>query len=276
MIKKLVLLFIFLLCSSLITIYLKEYNISPPICDLENRKDGLGVVSKELEDQYRSLIQEINEKNAYIQSFLCNNGEVRFWEGNQRFKLKSTVNYCKPFGFRMQIHSLMGKELDLGSNDKIFWYWSKRDRLPGVYWAIYEDFQKTRLKTPFNPIFIRSTFGLEKIELENAKIADNNVDLTLTYPQVNSVGDRIWFSILINKERKEIDGFLIFDKNGQSLAVCEIQSRVNNFPNKILYLWKEENRSMSIVLKDPKINIAQGSDIFQMPEYSPKINMADE
>lgn len=272
MLKKIIILLVF---CWLIIVPLKELKDYKPLSNLENCDFNMEDITKN-QEKYTDLIEEINQKNSKIVNFSCSDVELKLWENNKRIKLKGTIDYCKPIGFRMQVYSFLGKELDLGSNEKIFWYWSKRDPRPGVYWSVYEDFPKTRLKTPFNPMFIRATLGLEKIDLNNCKITENEDDLMLTYPQSNSVGDPIQFSILINKKLKVITGFLISNNQGEYLAVCEIQSILNNFPNKILYTWKEEKKTMSITLNNPQFNVAKEEIAFKMPDYIPQINMADE
>src|SRR5690606_29557898 len=149
------------------------------------------------------------------------------WHGGHRFSLNGALSYEKPFGFRFVMSSFLSKELDLGSNDEHFWYWSKRDRTPGLYWAKYEDYNKTRLKAPFNPMFMRASLGLEPIEIDVAVITESDDDIRAMYPQVDSMGNPIFFSTIINKERKEIDGYLIFNKDGTILASCEIQEKIN-------------------------------------------------
>ena len=176
----------------------------------------------------------------------------------------------------MEVASIFGNELDLGSSGQEFWYWSRRDRSPGLYWAIHEDFGKTRLKTPFNPMFMRSSLGLEVLDLIEPKIVTNEKDIMLTYPRESSMGEPLFFSVFVNKAEKQIDGFLITNTNGKTLVTCEIQSHVDGLPEKILYTWHEERRTMSLTFRHPRTNLQLRKTAFLMPNYKPKVNMAEE
>jgi len=265
--------FLFLIIISVI--YLKENNTTPKESITKRRLDISETSDVDL--SIIEIVKKINIKNNLIKNFFCNKLEVKIWENIHKLKLYGSLNYQKPFGFRLELNSFFGKELDLGSNDKIFWYWSKRDRRPGVYWAYYEDFYKTRLKNPFNPMFMRATFGIENIDLKDSIFSQNNVDFMLTQKRKNSNNETIFFSIIINKYREQVDGFIISDANGVSLATCEIQKRNNDdIPSKILYKWNEEKKTMMIDLSDCFINQNLNQSAFKIPDIDSKINMANE
>jgi hypothetical protein len=227
-----------------------------------------------IDENCLKIIEKINEKNNKINCFKSD-CRIKVWEGNKKYTLNGSINYKKLNFFKMQIYSFFGKELDIGSNKNLFWYWSKRDKNPGLYWAYYQDFHKTRLKTPFSPIFMRSTLGLEKIEIKNSYFSKNNNNYMISYERKNSIGEKIFFSILLNKKLECIKGFLITDAGGNLLSSCEIEW-IDNIPNKILYNWKEENKTMLIELKNSSTNIVLEENIFEMPYYKPQINMAYE
>lgn len=275
MCKKFLLLSIFsLIIITIFVIYSKEYNSIPKNNISDRGKDF--TTRSGVDSRVADLIADINKKNELIKDFFSNKTEVRVWESIHKFKLHGNINYQKPSNFRLELYSVFGKELDLGSNDEIFWYWSKRDRRPGVYWAKYEDFYKTRLKNPFNPMFMRATLGFEIIDLKDVIISQNNVDIMLTYKRKNSMDQTIFFSIIANKFRKQIDGFIISDSQNNTLATCEIQERNGEAPSKILYSWNEEKRTMLIDLNNCFTNKNLNQSTFDIPDLAPKINMANE
>lgn len=262
----------------LAVVYLKSFDRIPSstiefrVIDVEPPKPDLSPIDIEVQ----GIITEVNQKNQEFKTFFCDEVDIRIWENGHRFKLFGEIAYEKPNGFRMEVSSIFGHELDLGSNNQEFWYWSRRDRHPGLYWAIHEDFGKTRLKTPFNPMFMRSSLGLEVLDPVSAKIVTNEKDIMLTYARESSMGDPILFSVFVNKAQKQIDGFLITDINGKTLVTCEIRSHVDGLPDKILYTWHEEERTMSLAFRNQKSNSRLRTTSFLMPSYKPKINMAEE
>ena len=222
------------------------------------------------------IIQEINERNAALKTFACEDVDIKVWQGGHRFRLNGRIHYQKPRGFHMEISSILGKEAEVGSNDKAFWYWSKRDKNPGLYWANHDDFQKTRLKTPFNPMLLKASLGQELLPQENARIVENQKDIMAVYPQKSATGQTILFSVFINKERRQIDGFVVTDTDGKYLAACEIQERVGQLPKTVLYTWYEEDRVMLMKFNNPQANVGIPASHFVMPNISPKINMGEQ
>lgn len=273
--QKLIYTFLFMTALFACLILVRESRNLQPSLEVEKIKDELSQESS-TESLKHPVIEELNQKNQTIKSFFCEDIEVKIWDNGHRVRLQGKIAYVKPKSFRMEISSVFGKELDLGANDTQFWYWSRRDRRPGLYWASYEDFNKTRLKTPFNPMFMKSTLGLETLDVSDAKITENTKSIMLTYPREDSMGRKILYSVFVNKVRKEIDGFLITTLDGVNLVECQIETTFNGLPTKINYKWHEEDRTMSIVIKRPKANVEVPSSSYVMPNYMPKINMADE
>lgn len=222
------------------------------------------------------VITLINSRNAAIRSFVVKNMQVKTWERGMRFKLDGNIFYKKDFFFRMQISSLFGEELDLGANNEVFWYWSRRDRNPGLYYARHEDFTSTRLKTPFNPMFLRVSLGLEEIAVKNAKIVSKNGYVAVVTQTINAMNQRVLYTLFINEEKGRIEGCLITDMNDNPLASCEIQGFSGDLPNKILYTWHEEKKVMLLEFEDPQAHVEIPDSKWEMPRKEPKINMAEE
>lgn len=218
----------------------------------------------------------MNTKNSGYTSFICENIDVKVWQSGQRFKLTGKMHYEKPNNFRLEIHSVLGKEIDIGSNSEVFWYWSKRDKRPGLYWAYHKDFGKTRLKTPFNPLFFKASLGLELIDKTRMSLHENNTHLMVSMLQKSALGKDVLYSVFVDKTRKVIDGFIVSSLQGKSLAAVEIQEHVGDLPGKVLYTWHEEDRIMQFSFKKGRTNVALNPSLWQMPRISPAINMAEE
>lgn len=278
MVKKvLIVLLIFMTTLCALGLYSKFSEVRPQ-SQFEDKGDQIKKSSQlppEKDKPLNPIIQEINQRNADLKTFACEDMDIKVWQGGHRYKLSGRLQYQKPKGFRMEISSIMGKEVDIGSNDKAFWYWSKRDKNPGLYWATHEDFQKTRLKTPFNPMLLKASLGTELLPQENARIVENPKDIMLVYPQQSATGTPILFCVFINKERRQVDGFVVTDPNGKYLAACEIQERTGNLPKTVLYTWYEEDRVMLMRFNNPQANVGIPASQFVMPNISPKINMGE-
>lgn len=259
-------------------LFYAAFKESRPQGSIQERKQKLAPIleNKNKPKSIPPTIQAVNQRNSQIQNFACEDLEIKIWQDGNKIKLNGKMYFEKPNNFRLEISSIFGKELDIGSNDKVFWYWSKRDREQGLHWATYENFQKTRLKAPFSPMFMRSSLGLEVIESEKAiRIAENEKDIMLVFSGASGSGNLINKSVFVNKFTNNIDAFLLTSVDGKSIAACEIQEYVNGLPSRLLYTWYDENKLLGIKFNKAKTNIAIKASTWALPNYTPKINMAD-
>jgi hypothetical protein len=65
-----------------------------------------------------------------------------------------------------------GQELDLGSNDELFWFWAARDPVPQVMYARHDRFalSHTRNMLPVEPTWLVEALGL--VELEPSTVSE--------------------------------------------------------------------------------------------------------
>lgn len=241
---------------------------------------GMTVLPKEKE--LPQVFHVINQKNSQIRNFACDNINVKVWqEGGMRLKLNASMYYEKESKFRLNLYSVLGKELDIGSNDQQFWFWSKRMKPPSLHFANHEDFCKTRLRTPFNPKWMIESLGIDTITIDTINTANKKIvetpDKYIVYSDhKNSVGKPIVKMTYINKRTNRIDGFMLVDQTNKKVASGEVQAWTGELPQKILYVWFEENTSMLFELSGQKSNVVIDSRYWQMPNISPKTDMSKD
>ena len=105
------------------------------------------------------IIEAINLKNSKIKTFYCDDIKIKAIK-KLTVNLKGKIYFEKDKNFRMFTSSILGKESDIGSNDNQFWFWSRKMNPPALHYAKYEDIYKTRLKTPFHPIWTIECLGI--------------------------------------------------------------------------------------------------------------------
>lgn len=221
------------------------------------------------------LIQEVNAKNSRIRSFSCDDVTVKMWKQGMRFRVSGDIQHEKNKRFRMIFSTNFGKELDLGSSEELFWYWSRRDKDPGIHWANHEDYHKTRLKSPFNPIFMIQSLGLGEID-QQAIISETENDFVAVHYEKNGSGQEIMISVFVNKNKRKIDGLLVTDTDGNPIASAEIKEFRGDLPFEIVYIWYEEDGALQLNLNNPEINAAIHEKNWAMPSHDRKLNMADD
>ena len=55
-----------------------------------------------------------------------------------------------------------GREIDLGSNDELFWFWIRRNDPPGVYYCRHAEFASSPISRELavDPHLVAQAFGL--------------------------------------------------------------------------------------------------------------------
>lgn len=79
--------------------------------------------------------------------------------------LRTTVSLERELRFRLK-SKLIGPELDIGSNEELFWFWAKRNAEPLVFYASHRDFaaSPTRRMFPVDPHWLIEAIGLVQLE----------------------------------------------------------------------------------------------------------------
>jgi len=219
-----------------------------------------------------AIIKKINEENSKIKSVIIKSMPVKVTNGSMSFRLTGDLSHKKDKFFRFILTSkLTGREMDLGSNDEIFWFWSKRMAQPALYFSKHEDLWKTNLKTPLNPSWMIESLNVGIID--QSKIYGSNDDgiyLYLYEKRKNAVGEDCIFMTIINKKQENVWSRKLLDESGKTI--------VSTFYNgDIIFMdWKDENVSMEWNVKNKQTNIDLSESMWKLPDYKKKINMAEQ
>lgn len=222
-----------------------------------------------------ALIDKVNAKNAKIRNFVCQDFDVKLWQNGIRLRLSASLYYEKDKKFRMMLRSFFGKECDIGSNKDQFWFWSKRMEPSALFYANHEDYHKTRLRTPFNPLYIMDSLGLSQIDVNN-KIIEQDDKYVVVENLKNTLDQPIVKLTFVNKKTEKISGFTISDMNGKVLASGEVMEWDGDKPKQILFVWAEENISLLLEFKNSEVNLDIDKKYWELPLIVPKVDMSKE
>ena len=110
------------------------------------------------------VIEVVNRNNSQIQSFSTNRATL---SGPGFPTLRASVAFQRPGRFRLRAETgLTGAELDLGSNDELFWFWMRRNQPPAVYYCRHDQFavSQTRQMLPFEPAWLIEALGVAELD----------------------------------------------------------------------------------------------------------------
>lgn len=221
-------------------------------------------------------IQTINERNAKIKSMVCNDVEIHYSQA-ARVKVKGTIAMEKPMRFRMGVRSFLGEEMDLGSNDTHFWFWSKRMEPPVLHFAKHEDLSKSMLKTPLNPGWLMSSLNLGSVDAENAQLLRYKEFYGVLLSKNAPNGEPVTVLTLIKPDVPVVAGHYMYGQNGKMMASSEVKSHQqvgeHIIPKQMLIIWYQEGVSMTWELHGPQINVGINPSQWLMPSTRNAIDM---
>lgn len=222
------------------------------------------------------LLSEINTKITTIRSFSCEDVRIKIWEKGMRFKLTGRL-YCeKPRNFRFMVRSTIAEELDLGSNGEVFWFWSRKNKTPGLFYADHEDYYRTRLKTPFNPIWIKDSLGYSELTAFQS-LKETDSDWVFVNQTKNAAGQPVLQCRFVEKVTQYFRATVLANNEGKVLASAEIRDRVGGVPNHVLYSWYEEGgHHMELEFNNLLLNVSIDPSLWNMPRIEPSIDMATQ
>lgn len=110
------------------------------------------------------VIEVVNRNNGQIQTFSTNQATL---SSPGVPSLRAVVAFQRPRGFRLRAtHPLTGPELDLGSNDALFWYWINRNEPKAVYYCRHDRFAASpaRQMAPVQPDWLIDALGVSTFD----------------------------------------------------------------------------------------------------------------
>lgn len=131
------------------------------------------------------VIEVVNRNSTQVYSFTADKAEISV-KGAPT--LRANIAMTRPHNFRLQAGTLVtGPELDLGSNDQLFWFWVRRDASKAVYYCDHNQFESSSLRhnMPVSPKELVEAFGLVEFDPmlphHLSKGADGNLEVRTVF-----------------------------------------------------------------------------------------------
>ncbi len=110
------------------------------------------------------VIEAVNRNNSQIHSFIANQAMLR---SPGQPSLQASLAFERPGRLRLRASTgFTGTELDLGSNDELFWFWIRRDQRPAVYYCRHDQFAAcpARSMLPIEPEWLMEALGTAELD----------------------------------------------------------------------------------------------------------------
>jgi len=112
----------------------------------------------------QQIITVVNNNSSRIQSFSTDRAVL---SGEGFPTLRANVVFQRPRRFRLRAElGLTGPEIDLGSNDQLFWIWVRRNEPRALYYCRHEQFAASpvRQALPIDPNWLIEALGIAEFD----------------------------------------------------------------------------------------------------------------
>lgn len=108
------------------------------------------------------IMAAVNQNAAKVQSYQTNNATITIPGDAITPALRGNIAAMPPNKFRLTASTaITGPEVDLGSNDELFWFWVKRNDPPHVYFSRHDQFVGSAAQQllPIEPRWLLDALG---------------------------------------------------------------------------------------------------------------------
>lgn len=223
--------------------------------------------------QPEDVVEHLNRNVDKLQAWRANNIRIRA----NNIPLSGTLAVERGRRLRLVVNSIAGNEVDIGSNDDLFWVWAKRMPPPEYVVCHHKDTEAVRqaMGIPFEPEWLMQALGVSPLNS-----AGMSVELEPTIRQARLVqnvtsadGHPLRKVILVDLARGLILEHSVYDDRGQRIAVARLDGhRLDEssgviMPRRVKLDWPQNQMSLVMTLGPIEIN-PKGipSQIWDMPK----------
>jgi hypothetical protein len=213
------------------------------------------------------LVKYLNDNSERVQSLRCLNIEASI----QGYGFKAKMMAMKPRNFYLSATAVTQPIVDLGSNDKEFWFWSSKSPEPYQFFCTYKDFEEGKVanfRFPFQPEWIIEAMGMgaygpaDKYTVEADTKTVRLIEKTRT-PQ----GQAVRKVIVMNKNpvsapTPQVQAFLLLDDaTGKEICSAHVQAT-------------EKGKSSAMIPRRLELRVEDGSKlslVFDAIDVNPRL-----
>ena len=230
------------------------------------------------------VIQVVNANSDKIRSFRTDDATIKV-DGIGIPSLKTSIVYQQSNRFRLKADTplLSGTEVDLGSNDELFWFWVKRNRPKHLYWCRHDQFATSRAARVLTvrPSWLIEALGVARFDPRGEhrgpqRQADGNLKV---WTRLRTPSGAMTKVTIIDSLRGWVLEQHLYDAQDRLVASAVASGHVSVpvdgdsanrvvLPKHIEVRWPSAELSMKIDMGDVQINrLDVSAEIWSKPSY---------
>lgn len=234
----------------------------------------------------QDVIQTVNRNSTQIRSFSTNQATL---SGQGFPTLRASVVFERPRRLRILAETgFTGPELDVGSNDGLFWVWVRRNEPKAIYFCRHGDFATSPVREtfPLDPDWFVEALGIT--ELDPALPHEGPFALSGGRYQIRTIRNSPegpTTKLTVVDDRGRVSEQHVYDARGQRVASAYTREHRRDpatgltLPKVVEINCPKAEFSIRIDLGPVEVNRAGGErpELFAMPRYEgfPAVNLCD-
>ena len=215
-----------------------------------------------------ALVDYLNRNARAVQSVDVGELDLDARQGVQSVGLRGWMVCQKPKNFRMTGQVFAKDAVDMGSNDREFWYWISKAEPPYLFHCSYEDLAqgRARMPFPFQPDWIMESLGIQEYgPPENYQVVPRQNTVELVEMTRSPQGQPVRKVTVFNNSwtrggSPQVTAHLLQDASGKEICGAYItdvqQDRATGavLPRKLRLVWPSEKMSLAMTLAEVQVN----------------------
>jgi hypothetical protein len=181
------------------------------------------------------IIAAVNTNSSRVRSITATSASITIPDTMNLPILTANIAAERPGRVRITAGTaITGQEMDVGSNDQLFWMWVRRNQPPAVYYCRHDQFANSAIRQmmPVEPAWLLSAMGMT--EIDPASVIDGplptsggTVEIRSTLPSASGMLQRV---TVIDARRAWVVAQYVYDPTGQTLLAVAIAESHQYYP----------------------------------------------
>jgi hypothetical protein len=228
------------------------------------------------------IVAAVNQNSSRIQSLTATGVTITIPDMLGLPLLSGNMAAARPGRFRLTAGTIAGQELDIGSNDELFWMWVRRNQPPAVYYCRHAEFANSNIRQlmPIEPSWLLAAVGI--VDIDPASVFDGplpsargqgTVELRSWLP---SASGRLQRVTVVDARRAWVIEQDIYDQSGTTLLASAradshryYEREQVSLPERVTIQLPTANLRMTINLGPMQINqlAADRGQLWALPTF---------
>jgi hypothetical protein len=212
------------------------------------------------------IVAALNANAQRLQTIQCQDIDMTCTHGIQSFNLQAAMVCQKPRNFRLNAKLISNTIVDMGSNDREFWWWISKAEPPYLFYCSYDDFARSqgRIQLPFQPDWVIEALGMKEYDPRKAYqlTPTSRGGLELVEQALSPQGKPVRKITRMNRSGNyvQVTAHILQDEHGKEICsalITQVQKdRATDaiLPKVVELKWPAENVRMMMKLPDVQVN----------------------